>query len=327
MPGFLPRTRLIVNPSPTMDVGKAIDVYLGELARRNCTAETLRTYRRILNLLADRYEGRPLEEISVHDCRTFLDRWSTAAPATLAQYVSILRGFFAFLKDEDLIRETPMERIKRPRRLPPEEAEVVSVSTAQAVRIFEACEDWQEALCVSTALYLGARRGALAKVRRSDVDLEAGTIRFLEKGGKVAVKPLPEEYIAVLRAAEDDGIWGSPQDYLIPNRRPASVRRSERSDKVIWETVRRVAARAGVQAHVHALRAAFAVHFIDTHPDKALALQDLLGHKRMETTVRHYLRRRDKERLMGAVRDLSWSSLLPPKAQEAHTGFEPVLPP
>ena len=53
-----------------------------------------------------------------------------------------------------------------------------------------------------------------------------------------------------------------------------------------------------------------------------------MGHKRMETTVRHYLRRRDKERLMGAVRDLSWSrSLLPPKAQEAHTGFEPVLPP
>jgi hypothetical protein len=31
---------------------------------------------------------------------------------------------------------------------------------------------------------------------------------------------------------------------------------------------------------------------------------------------------------MGAVRDLSWDGLaLPPKAQEAHTGFEPVLPP
>jgi hypothetical protein len=74
--------------------------------------------------------------------------------------------------------------------------------------------------------------------------------------------------------------------------------------------------------------AAFAVHFIETDPGEALALQDLLAHKRMETTVRHYLRRRDKERLMSSVRDLSWSaSVLPPNAQEAHTGFEPVLPP
>jgi integrase len=326
MPG-LPRRGPMVNPSGAMDLGKAIDLYLGELARRNCTAETLRTYRRILDLFADRYEGKALAEISVDDCRTFLDRWSTASAATLAQYVSILRGFFGFLKDEGLIRETPMERIKRPRRLPPEETDVISISTAQAQRILEACEDWQELLCVTTALYLGARRAALAKVRRRDVDLEAGTVRFLEKGGKVAVKPLPDEYVAVLCAAENDGIWSSAEDYLIPNRRPASVRRSERSDKIIWETIRRVAARAGVRAHVHALRAAFAVLFIETHPDETLALQDLLGHKRTETTVRHYLRRRDKARLMGAVRDLSWSSVLPPKAQEAHTGFEPVLPP
>jgi integrase/recombinase XerD len=309
------------------DLGRAIDLYLGELARRNCSAETLRTYRRILDLFADRFEAKPLDEITVTDCRTFLDRWSTASASTLAQSVSILRGFFGFLLDEGMIERTPMERIKRPRRLPPEETDVVSVSTSDAEKVIEACLDWQELLCVTTALYLGARRGALAKVRRRDVDLEAGTIRFLEKGRKVAIKPMPDEYLAILSTAEDDGVWSSPEDYLIPNRRPASVRRRERSDKIIWETVTRVARRAGVRAHVHALRAAFAVHFIETHPGEALALQDLLGHKRMETTVRHYLRRRDRQRLMGAVRDLSWSSLLPPNAQEAHTGFEPVLPP
>jgi integrase len=221
-----------------------------------------------------------------------------------------------------------MEKIKRPRRLPPEETQVVSISTADARRIINACDDWQEILCVTTALYLGARRGALAKVRRRDLDLEAGTIRFFEKGRKVAVKPLPDEYLAILRMADDDGIWLSPEDYLIPNRRPAAVRRSERSDKIIWETIRRVAARAGVRAHVHALRRCLRRPFHRDPSRRSDALQDLLGHKRMETTVRHYLRRRDKERLMSSVRDLSWSaSVLPPNAQEAHTGFDPVLPP
>jgi len=318
----------MIPPQAVSDLGKAIDIYLGELARRSCTRETLRTYGRILNLFADRFEAKLLEEITVTDCRSFLDRWSTASPATQAQYVSILRGFFAFLVEEAAITETPMTKIKRPRRLPPEETEVVSISSQEARRILEACEDWQEVLCVATALYLGARRAALSKVRRRDVDLEAGTIRFLEKGRKVAIKPIPDEYLAVLRAADDDGIWLSPEDYLIPNRRPAAVRRRERSDKIIWETVRRVAARVGIRAHVHALRSAFAVLFIDTHPGEALALQNLMGHTRMETTVRHYLRRHDKARAMESVRDLSWSpSLLPPKAQEAHTGFEPVLPP
>jgi hypothetical protein len=52
--------------------------------------------------------------------------------------------------------------------------------------------------------------------------------------------------------------------------RPAAVRRSERSDKIIWERVRRVAAKTGVRAHVHALRAAFAVQFIDMTPAKRL---------------------------------------------------------
>ena len=209
MPG-LPRRHPMVNPSGRMDdLGRAIDLYVGELARGGCTPETLRTYRRILDLFADRYEAKAVASITANDCRSFLDRWATAKPPTLAQYVSILRGFFAFLYEEGAIAETPMARIKRPRRPAPEDTEVVTISTGEALRILEACEDWQEVLCVATALYSGARRGALSKVRRRDLDLEAGTIRFLEKGRKVVTKPVPDEYLAILRAAEADGIWTS----------------------------------------------------------------------------------------------------------------------
>jgi hypothetical protein len=49
---------------------------------------------------------------------------------------------------------------------------------------------------------------------------------------------------------------------VIPNRRPSIVRRQERSDKVIWETVLKVAGRVAVKATVHALRRAFAVAFL-----------------------------------------------------------------
>jgi integrase len=142
---------------------------------------------------------------------------------------------------------------------------------------------------------------------------------------------MPDELVAILRAAWESGeVAVGPDEYVIPNRRPASVRRRERSPKVIWETVRRVAARAKVRSHAHALRAAFAVRFDEAHPDQLLALKDLLGHARLETTF-VYLRRRKKQLAMERVRDLSWGSVggfvLQPYAVEAHTGFEPVLPP
>jgi site-specific recombinase XerD len=136
------------------------------------------------------------------------------------------------------------------------------------------------------------------------------------------VKPLASEYQQILAAAERDGVWNSPDAYLIPNRRPASVRRVERSDKIVWETVKRVAARAGVRAHVHAFRHAFAVQFDATHPDQPFALKALMGHTRLETTL-VYLRRKDRAKAMEQVRDLSWGvSGFEPQAREAHTGIE-----
>jgi integrase len=114
-----------------------------------------------------------------------------------------------------------------------------------------------------------------------------------------------------------------------------------RADKVIWNTVKIVGARAGVEATTHALRAAFAVQFDEEHPDQLIALKELMGHARIETTL-VYLRRKDKAKAMETVRSLSWGRFVFPPSEEAayrkprksgasleeaHTGFEPVLPP
>jgi hypothetical protein len=51
---------------------------------------------------------------------------------------------------------------------------------------------------------------------------------------------MPDELVAILRAAwESSEVAVGPDEYVIPKRRPASVRRSERYPKVIWEPVRR----------------------------------------------------------------------------------------
>ena len=78
-------------------------------------------------------------------------------------------------------------------------------------RLFDACATWTEFLCLATLAYLGPRRRAASNVRRRDVDLDRGTIRFREKGGKVITKPIPEEFAGLLRMAIGAGaIWPKP---------------------------------------------------------------------------------------------------------------------
>jgi site-specific recombinase XerD len=101
------------------------------------------------------------------------------------------------------------------------------------------------------------------------------------------------------------------------------VRRVERSNKVIWETVRTVGERVGVRATTHALRRAFAVAFLTSHPGAIEALQALMNHSRIDTT-QIYLRALNRSKAMKAVRDLLWGLGLPSDAEEAHTGFEPA---
>ena len=85
------------------------------------------------------------------------------------------------------------------------------------------------------------------------------------------------------------------------------VRAGDRDDRVIWRLVKKAADRAGVDCHVHALRAAFAVSYLEAGGD-LVGLQELMGHAWIETT-RIYLRKLDKQRAMEPLRALSWGAV------------------
>jgi integrase len=164
----------------------------------------------------------------------------------------------------------------------------------------------------------------------SDHDRDAETLTFREKGKKTITKPVPGKLAKLIEAAIAAGVYESDDDSLIPSN--ASQRREgNRDDRVIWRLGRRVAQRAGVTTHVHALRAAFADYYLETHPGQVDDLKQLMGHRRLETTL-VYLRCRRRRRSMETVRDLDWdnigipqnaSKLLESLALAEKEGFEP----
>ncbi len=138
-----------------------------------------------------------------------------------------------------------------------------------------------------------------------------------EKGGKTISKPIPAELAHVIEAAIAADVYKSHDDYLVPSQ-GAQRRPGDRDDRIIWRLVKQVAKKAGVTTHVHALRAAFAVQFLENNPGEMIALQELMGHERSETTL-VYLRRLNRQQRMETVRTLSWG-----KAGNTQFGAEPM---
>lgn len=301
----------------------AIDRWIGVLAREQRAETTRRKYREYLDPFGQSVRHKATDELVRDDFDAFVDRYANHSASTLALVVTVMRGFGQYLEDTHLVKRNPADHLRRPRRKRPEDLDVVTLSPDDARTLIQACHDDQERICLGVLLYMGVRRTAAANIRRRDVNLKTGAMKFLEKGGKPIVKVMPDELLAYLRERDDDGQWVNGDAWLIPNRKPWLVKTTkQRGHKIVYETVKRVAARTGIQAHPHAFRGAYAVAFDEAHPDLSLVLKDLLGHARMDTTM-VYLRRRNKIAGMEAVRDLSFGlrahKAIPP------AGFEPAF--
>ncbi len=329
-----------------MTVGQATDLWLGELERLTHTERTLDTYRRLLDKLADVHPSVDVDELTATQIRRFLTaqgkkkNGQPKAPRTIAQNVTIVNTFFDWLTKEGVIGRNPTrrngERILARPALPDDDENdnivTVSLKDVANLRAAAAKGPWNERLAINVLCYIGPRRRAVSNLRVSDYDRGDETLTFREKGKKTITKPVPGKLADLIEAAIAAGVYESDNDYLVPSN--AGQRRDgDRDDRVIWRLVRRVAQRAGVTTHVHALRAAFADYYLETHPGQVEDLKQLMGHRRLETTL-VYLRRRRRRRSMETVRDLDWDNIeIPqnaPKLLESlplteKEGFEPSM--
>ena len=294
---------VLIRPMLTTD--RAVDLFLGDLARRGYSERTRSTYQRILDKLCDRL---PLEadvsKVTADDIRRFLDGYNRKAQGTRAHAFSVLSSFFGWLYRNEKITKNPLDRLERPRRLPAQDLDVTTVSSDDVRKLIEAAVTWPERLAIGILVYMGPRRRAVARLKVADYDMLGERIRFREKGGKTIWKPVPDELSQLLRSAFSQGVYEN-QEYLVPAEAYLS-KQGERDDRVVWRLVKRVGERAGVATHVHALRAAFACLYLESNPGDVEALRELMGHRSIATT-QVYLRKLDKDSAMERVRSLSWA--------------------
>ncbi|MGE0709336.1 MAG: tyrosine-type recombinase/integrase [Planctomycetota bacterium] len=277
------------------------------------THQEQRALRRLLPRL-----GKALGRVTRDDVERLLAaRLERAKPATVARELLNVRALYRVLLEEELVRHDPTAglrvKIGAQRQLVIS-AEGVQRLLVEASRVPRARRSPStcEALALRNRVLLellyglGVRAAEACGLCLVDLDLAARTLRVARvKRGKPAALPLAEalvphlaRYLAAGRPVLLQGRDLSEGRLLVNERgRPLTVNHLER-------LVARVAARAGVEAHPHALRRTLATHLV--REGAALpAVQSLLGHRRLNSTQRYV--GPDLTDLRTAVESLDWT--------------------
>jgi integrase/recombinase XerC len=217
---------------------------------------------------------------------------------TIARKLSSVRSFFRFLVRKGFIETNPAEFIRSPkveRYLPT----VLTVEEAKGLveaprditggagkgrkkRAAQAAlRDW----AILELLYSsGIRVSELVGLRLCDLDLEAGTIRVMGKGGKerLALVGSHAKGPLLVYLREQRGGAG--------NKKPLFTGKGGRavSQRTVQRSLRVYTQKSGIDKRPtpHTLRHTFATHLLDAGVDLRV-IQEMLGHANLSTTQRY----------------------------------------
>ena len=278
---------------------RAVRTWLTQLdVERGVSAHTLSAYtrdtRRYLDHLAAHGVTEPGQVTEVHvsgflaALRTGDDDHPPLAASSAARSLVAIRGLHKFLVLEGETPHDPAGDVAPPAppsRLPK------AIGTDEVVRLLDASGVGDGALPLRDRALLEVLYGTGARISEAvgldvdDLDLEAGAVRLLGKGGKERVVPLGSyacEAVQVwlVRGRPALSAKGRAGPALFLNQRGARLSRQS-----AWAIIRTAAERADLSGEVspHTLRHSFATHLLDGGADVRV-VQELLGHASVTTT-------------------------------------------
>jgi integrase/recombinase XerD len=287
-----------LSPDPEGDLAMWVSRYLDHLAvERGLSPHTLAAYRRDLDRYVRFLGGRGVQgptQVDADAVRSFLASVAASthgddrpyAAASVARVLSAVRSFHRFLLREGATALDPAREVhqpKRPRRLPR------PLPVDEVARLLEMPDPATAAggrdRAILELLYgSGLRISELVGLDVDDVDLEAGMVRVLGKGGKERVVPVGryarEAVAAYLTRWRPELATASSRGALFLNQRGGRITRQSCA-RALSGYVRA----SGIDRPVspHTLRHSFATHLLEGGADVRV-VQELLGHASVSTT-------------------------------------------
>lgn len=211
------------------------------------------------------------------------------APSTVERKIAAVKSFHAFLVREGLTPNHPTVDLALP-KVPVRLPDVISIDDADRLLsqpFPEGPVGYRDRAALEALYGCGLRVSELTGLNLLDLDLDAGFLRVMGKGGKERLVPVAgaaqralSEYLAhgrpYLRAKKTT----TRQD---PSAVFLNVRGGRLTRQAVFGMVRTYGGRIGLQLHPHTLRHSFATHMLQGGAELR-ALQEMLGHADISTT-------------------------------------------
>ena len=272
------------NASPILNDIKEYLVFLSQV--KNLSENTTKSYGRDLKklyLFLEKLNVTNYSDIKEEICSAWIgDLYSqNNKPKSIQRHLSSAKGFFRFLKKNNLISSSPFELVTAPKSsntlpdvLSPEDVEqLLNFKPSNTIEI-------RDMAIVELMYSSGLRVSETVNINISDFEENMSFLRVLGKGSKTRLVPMGRFAINAINN------WISEREKISNNTDALFLnsKGSRLSVRSIQLRLKKMAIKQGLPpVHPHMLRHSFATHMLESSGDLR-TIQELLGHSSLSTT-------------------------------------------
>jgi len=258
------------------DIQDKAKIFLAGKKLERLSESTLKSYKLELSIFA-KHIHKKVENITTNDIRMYLSKWDKLKISSLSKKISILKSFFSWLRNEDIIPKDNAYNIKTPKkekRLP----KALTIEELELVR--ESCVTLREKSMVNVMYATGCRLEEIYNINRfNDIDWGAMTIHIIGKGNKERIVYFGFKAKFYLNKYLETRTDNDPALFI-------TVRKPFRklSMKGIQREIKIIAKRCGLgeKVHVHTYRHTLATTLLGNDCDMS-TVSEILGHADLGT--------------------------------------------
>lgn len=272
------------NTSPILNDINEYLVFVSQV--KNLSENTTKSYERDLKklyLFLEKLNITNYSDIKEEICSAWIgDLYSqNNKPKSIQRHLSSAKGFFRFLKKNNLISSSPFELVTAPKSsntlpdvLSPEDVEqLLNFKPSSTVEI-------RDMAIVELMYSSGLRVSETVNINISDFEENMSFLRVIGKGSKTRLVPMGRFAInAINNWLNEREKISNNTDALFLNSKGSRL-----SVRSIQLRLKKMAIKQGLPpVHPHMLRHSFATHMLESSGDLR-TIQELLGHSSLSTT-------------------------------------------
>lgn len=258
-----------------------LSLFLAAKRIEGCSEKSLKYYQATTQAMLDGI-GKPIKEIVTEDIRQYLTNYQRerhSSRVTIDNIRRILSSFFSWLEDEDYILKSPVRRIHKVKTAS-NIKETYSDETLELMR--DSCSEMRDLAMIDLLASTGMRVGEMVLLNRDNVDFAERECVVFGKGDKERMVYFDARTKLHLQTYLDSRNDNNPA-LIVSLKAPFS----RLSIGGVETRLRELGRQLGVhKVHPHKFRRTLATMAID----KGMPieqLQQLLGHKRIDTTLQY----------------------------------------